>query len=87
MGTSGGVTVARKLSVSTEMAIVAATLGRSGSISIPGISPTGGEGQTKCMSYKTAATPVWRRDPLGRPLYNTCGLFFVRVLTNVSSIY
>ena len=54
-----------------------AALSRLGSISIAGISPNGEEGQTEC---KTAATPVWRRDPQSRRLCDECGLFFAHVL-------
>jgi hypothetical protein len=85
MGTSGGVPVERKLSLSGEATVVAAASGGSGSVSIGGISPTGGEGQTQCTNCKTATTPLWRRDPQGQPLCNACGLFFVSIPPNVSS--
>ena len=65
MSTSGGVTVERKLSVSGEATVIAVASGGSGSVAIGGISPTGGEGQTQCTNYKTAATPLWRRDLRG----------------------
>jgi len=68
MGTSGGVTVERKVSVSGEVTIVAAASGGSGGVSIGGISPTGGEGQTQRTNCKTATTPLWRRDSQGQPL-------------------
>ena len=80
MGTSGGVAIERKLSVSGEATVVAAASGGSGSVSIGGVSPTGGEGQTQCTNCKTATTPLWRRDPQGQPLCNACGLFFVSKL-------
>lgn len=30
---------------------------------------------TKCTHCHTRTTPLWRRDPLGNPLCNACGLF------------
>ncbi|KAK7037381.1 hypothetical protein VNI00_011131 [Paramarasmius palmivorus] len=31
---------------------------------------------TQCTNCQTTNTPTWRRDPDGRPLCNTCGLFY-----------
>ena len=81
VGTSGGVTVERKLSVSGETTVVTAASGGSDGVSIGGISPTG-KRQTQCTNCKTTTTPPWRRDPQGQPLCSVC---FVSVSLNVSS--
>ena len=56
MGTSGGVTAERKLPVSGETTVVAAASSGSGTVTIGGISPTGGEGQTQffCRANRCA---------------------------------
>ena len=56
MGASGGVTAERKLPVSGEMIVVAAASGGSGTVTIGGISPAGGEGQTQfvCRANRCA---------------------------------
>ena len=80
VGMPGGVTVERNLPFSGEGAVVAAAWGRSGSVLIGGISPTGGEGRPSARTR-----PPQR--PFGKVTHraNSCGLFFVRVLPNVRS--
>ena len=70
-GTSGGVAVGHN----GEATVVAAAPIGSGSVSIGGIPPTGGEGHNQCTTYKTTTTPLWRRDPQGQLLCNACGVF------------
>ena len=84
MGMSGGVVVERRLFVSGEATVVAGASGGSVSVSVGGISLTGGEGKIRCTNYKSANTLLWRRDPQGQPLCNARGSLPVSGLPNVS---
>ncbi|GAA97928.1 hypothetical protein E5Q_04608 [Mixia osmundae IAM 14324] len=39
------------------------------------VTPAIDDKSTVCMNCKTSNTPLWRRDELGQPLCNSCGLF------------
>ena len=63
MGTSGGIVVERKLTVSGEATVVADASGGSVSVSIGGISPTGGEDRP---GARTIRPPIHRSGGVTR---------------------